>query len=65
MINSIEIEATVFVDTALMCNVCGAALPGEQRRTGEDPIVLYVEPCPDCLITELEKGIAQGEENAQ
>lgn len=65
MINSIEVETTVFVEMVLECNECGGALSGEQRNTKADPITLYVEPCTDCLTAELEKGIEEGEGHAE
>lgn len=59
-----ELETEVSIDIDVSCNDCGRDLSCNITKDKWGSPIINVDPCPDCLTAELEKGIEQGEENA-
>lgn len=60
-----ELETKVAIDFHLKCNECGNNLSCDITEDKWGCPVIKVDLCSDCLTAELEKGIEEGEKNAQ
>lgn len=60
-----ELETKVSIDLELKCNDCGDNLSCDITEDKWGSPIIKVDPCPNCLTAELERGIEEGEKNAQ